>query len=99
MSSHGLGPLARGAPLLGLFQPVSNRGDNAFGDLILHNEKIADLTIRPLCPYVRASPGVDELRGNADTSSNPADATFQHILDAQLTPNLLHGHSLSFEGE
>jgi hypothetical protein len=99
MSSHCLRPLARGARLLGLSHPVGNRGDNAFGDLILHNAKIADLTIRPLGPYVRASPGVDELRDNADTSSNPADATFQHILDAQLTPNLLHGHGLPFEGE
>src|SRR5262245_6007912 len=99
MSSHGLRPLARGARLLSLFQPVGNRGDNAFSDLILHNEKIADLTIRPLGPYVRTSLGVDKLRNNADTSSNPADATFQNILDAQLSPNLLYGHGPAFEGE
>ena len=95
----GEGPLARGAGLLGLVQAVDNRSDYAFGDLILHSEKIADLTIRPLGPYMCATPSVDELRGNADSSSYPAYATFQHVLNAQLASNLLHGRGPPLEGE
>ena len=42
---HRLGPLARGALLLRPLQPVGNRCDNPFGDLVLHGEEIIHIAI------------------------------------------------------
>ena len=45
-------------------------------NLVLHGEKIVHVAIKPLGPNMRASPGVDELRGNPDTVARSADAAF-----------------------
>jgi len=62
-------------------------------------EHIREFPIVSLRPDVIAGKTVDELRGDANPTSNPAHAAFYHVAHAQLVRYLLNVHRFALLGE
>jgi len=88
--------LADGALLLGVRDGRGNGDRHCLGDIVLQHENIGEIAIVPLCPYVLASLGLDQLRGKPDPIASCANTAFEHVAHAELTPDLPHVHSPAF---
>jgi hypothetical protein len=53
-------------------------------------ENIAEPTIKPVCPKMRPSGGIDKLSRDAHSVCRFANASFQHVANPKLTANLLY---------
>src|ERR1700719_3691196 len=69
------------------------------GDLILNGENVLQRSIVSFGPNMDAGFSVDELRGDTHARPGIANASLQHVSDAQLARHLLYVHSLVFVSE
>src|ERR1700730_13765912 len=90
MGVETLGRLALGALDLGFFPRWRDRPDNALSHLVLQIEDVAEPTIKPVCPKMSPSGGIDELSRDAHSVCRFANASFQHVAHPKLAPDLLH---------
>src|SRR6266704_2047642 len=84
--------LADGALLLGVSDGRGNGDCHCLGDIVLQYENIGEIAVVPLCPYVLASLGLDQLRGKPDPIAGFAHTAFKHVTHAEVTPDLPHVH-------
>src|SRR5207237_5707036 len=84
------GRLALGTLDLGFFHRWRDRPDNALSHLVLQIEDVAEPTIKPFCPKMCPSGGIDELSRDAHSVCRLANAPFQHVAHSKLAPDLLH---------
>lgn len=64
--------------------------DDAGSYTVLQVKHIFMRSIKAIRPQMRPSLGIDKLTSNANAASGLADASFEHIADPKLPPNLLH---------
>src|SRR5215471_18566474 len=72
-----------------------DRTDNTLGKPVLKAQDVMAIAVVFFCPQVPAVFGIDELRRHSDPVSGFAHATFQHVSDAELTPNFAHIRGLT----
>ena len=77
------GHIQLGTVDLRLFQLRRYRSDDPGNELILQIEDVEQVTVKPICPQMTARLGFDELPGHAHTIARLAQATFQHVTDAE----------------
>src|SRR6266480_7462137 len=73
-----LGRLALGTLDFGFFHRWRDRPDNALSHLVLQIEDVAETTIKPVCPKMCPSGGIDELSRDANSVRRFANAAFKH---------------------
>jgi len=97
---HAVGRLALGAKTLRRIELRLDRGDDAFGDLVLHGEYVGELAVVSLRPEMTAGGDVVELSGDAHAIAALAHAAFQDIAHAELLGDLpeMDGPALVDEG-
>ena len=94
---EALGRLALRSETLRGVKVRLDRGDNAFGDLILKGEEIHELAVVALGPHLQSRRRIDQLRGYPHALARSSDAAFQDIPDAQLAADLLRVDSLRLD--
>jgi len=94
-----VGRLAFGTLDLGFFHRWRDRPDNALSHLVLQIEDVAEPTIKPFCPKMCPSGGIDKLSRDADSICRFANATFQHVAHPELASDLLHVDGAPLVGE
>src|SRR3982074_2307133 len=82
--------LALGTLDLGFFHRWRDRPDNALGHLVLQTEDVAEPAIKPVCPKMCPSGGIDELSRDAHSLCRFANTPFQHVAHPKLAPDHLH---------
>src|ERR1700738_3964608 len=90
MGVETLGRLAFGTLDLGFLHRWRDRPDNALGHLVLQIEDVTEPTIKPVCPKMRPSGGIDKLSRDAHSVCRFANASFQHVAHPKLTADLLY---------
>src|SRR5206468_122304 len=73
--------------------------DNASRHSILQVEDVLKYPVKVVGPEMRAGRCVDQLAGDPDLASGPANAAFEHIADTKLPTDLLYVDRLAFVGE
>ena len=63
-----------------------DRGDDRFGDLVLHGEHVGEAAIVTFRPEMAAGGNVIELGGDADAVAILAHAAFDHVTDPEPRP-------------
>src|SRR5207247_10145460 len=71
--------------------------DDRLHDLVLHREEICHRTIEALAPDMIAGLGIDELRGDPDAFTHPADAPLDEAATTHPEPEPLHVDGLALE--
>ena len=71
-------------------QPDTERLGNGLRDVVLEGEDIAHLPVVPLAPHVPAIRGRDQLGRDADASTRPPHAAFEHVRDVERLGNPPH---------
>src|SRR5712691_713094 len=82
--------LALGTLDLGFFHRRRDRPDNALSHLVLQIEDVAEPAVKPVCPKVCPSGGIDELPRDAYPVCGLSNAAFQDVPHPKLTPDLLY---------
>src|SRR5215469_16778428 len=67
--------------------------------LILKIEDLVEGAVEPVGPKMSTIEGIDQLRSDADAAASPAHRPFENIAHAELAPDLLHIHVLTFVGK
>jgi len=96
---HAVGRLALGAKTLRRIELRLDRGDDAFGDLVLHGEYVGELAVVSLRPEMTAGGDVVELSGDAHAIAFLAHAAFDHVTDAKGLADFLDVDGLALVGE
>ena len=76
-----------------------DRGDDGFGDLVLHREHVGEVAVVALRPEMAAGGDIVELRRDAHAVAALADAALDHIADAELLGDLFHVDGLALVDE
>ena len=74
---------------LGRVEVRLDRGDDRFGDLVLHGKYVGDVAVVALGPQMAAGGDVIELRGNAHPIAAAANAALDDVADAELARDLV----------
>src|SRR5882757_10129172 len=82
--------LAHGASQLGVCNGGGQGGRQRLGELVLHSENIGEFAVVALGPDMVAGSRLYQLRSDADPIAGLAHATFEHIVHAELAPDLFH---------
>src|SRR5262245_52767101 len=67
--------------------------------LVLHRENVGELAIKPLCPEMRSSPGIDKLNIDANLILYAADRTLHEKSNAELAADILNLQHPPAKGE
>lgn len=76
-----------------------DRADHVLGDAVLQVEHVGRRAIEPVGPQMRAGDGVDQLPGDAQPIAAAANATLEHIADAEVAADLADIDRLALVGE
>src|SRR6516225_10377767 len=93
------GWLALAAEVLGRVEFRLDRRYHPLGDFVLEYEDVGELAVVALGPNVGSGRGLDQLRGNAQTVAGSTHATFEDIVHAELTADLLYVDRTALVGE
>src|SRR5262249_23958918 len=80
-------------------EPWLDGPNDAGGHPVLHVEHVFQSAVEAIRPNVTARRRIDELPGDAHAGSRLAHATFKHVADPKLAPNLLHVDGLALVRE
>ena len=80
---------------LGELHARLDRGDHALRDVVLQVEDVAEVAVEPIGPKRPARACIDQLSCDPQAVATAADATFEHMGDVKLTPDLADVYGLA----
>ena len=91
--------LAHRPLLLGGSDGRRDSDGRGLSDFILHNENIGEITVIALGPDMIAGLGLNKLCGHPDAVAGFTETAFEHVADAEFTPDLFHIDRTPLEGK
>src|SRR5262245_56970689 len=90
---------AKGSILLGIGNGRGNGDCYGLCDFVLQRENVGEVTIVTLGPNMISRLGFDQLRSDADTIAEFAQAAFEHIAHTEFPPHQLYVDCASLVSE
>ena len=91
--------LAHGPLLLGVSDGRRDGDGHGLSDFVLHGENVGKVTVVALGPDMIAGFGLDKLCGHPDAVAGFTETAFEHVADAEFTPDLFHIDRTALEGK
>src|SRR6516164_5181808 len=96
---HAFGWLSVGTLHLGVPELRLDGANDTRGDPVLKVEDVLEPAVEAIGPEMSAGRGINELARNSDAVSGLAHAAFEHVADAELTPDLPNVDGFPLVGE